>query len=110
MSKKNFPEYSGKNLNVGEKLTQLLLLREQPDYTLWYKTIALASHGFPFINDVIWCYVKREDSDMYGKKDEPCTGLFNITRNLICRSGEEGLYPDLIEFTEEKLREINPKR
>lgn len=47
---------------------------------------------------------------MYGKKDEPYTGLFNITRNLICRSGEEGLYPDLIEFTEEKLREINPKR
>ena len=39
-----------------------------------------------------------------------CSFLFNLTLNLICRSGDEGFYPDLIEFTEEKLREINPKR
>ena len=26
------------------------------------------------------------------------------------RSGEEGVYPDLIEFTEERLKKVNPKR
>ena len=26
------------------------------------------------------------------------------------RSGSEGFYPDLLEFTEKKLQEINPKR
>ena len=26
------------------------------------------------------------------------------------RSGEEGFYPELIEFTEERLKKINPKR
>ena len=26
------------------------------------------------------------------------------------RSGEEGFYPELIEFTEERLKQVNPKR
>ena len=26
------------------------------------------------------------------------------------RSGEEGFYPELIEFTEERLKKVNPKR
>ena len=26
------------------------------------------------------------------------------------RSGEEGFYPELIEFTEERLKNVNPKR
>lgn len=29
---------------------------------------------------------------------------------LVIRSGEEGTYPDLIEFTEKRLQNVNPKR
>ena len=35
-----------------------------------------------------------------------------VCKSILCstRSGEEGFYPELIEFTEERLRKVNPKR
>ena len=33
--------------------------------------------------------------------------LFTVS---VSRSGEEGDYPDLVDFTEKKLMEVNPKR
>ena len=33
-----------------------------------------------------------------------------LISNQFFRSGSEGFYPQLVEFTEKKLKEINPKR
>lgn len=48
------------------------------------------------------------------KKKETGQNVFKLGLDIFipysCRSGDEGTYPDLIDFTEKRLSTIHPKR